>query len=138
MIDPEKVVEDARSWLGVKFKKGGRDRMGVDCIGLLIRVGEAQGLVIRDTLEYSFNPEPQKFADMVYGQTEPLPSNSLKLGSIVLLKQSIFPMHTGILAKDHHDRWSVINANIKERKVVEQLFDQWKSQVIGFRAYKET
>lgn len=137
MLDGDKIVAEARTWLGVKFKKGGRDRMGVDCIGLLLRVGEAQGLTIRDTTEYSFDPEPRKFQAYVYEQTEPLPSNSLRVGAILVLRQTIFPMHTGILAKDHHGRWSVINANIKERKVVEQTFDQWRNHLIAIRAYKE-
>jgi len=137
MIDGKKIVADARTWLGVRFKKGGRDRMGIDCIGLLIRVGEAQGLSIRDTVEYSFNPEPRLFENFVYDQTEPLPANTLRVGSILILKQSIFPMHTGILARDHHDRWSVINANAKEHKVVEQPLESWRKLIISIRSYKE-
>ena len=137
MLDNVKIVADARSWIGVKFRKGGRDRTGIDCIGLLIRVGEEQGLTIRDDTQYSFNPEPAKFTEMVFSQTEPLSMNSLRVGSILVFRQTIFPMHTGILARDHHNEWSVINANAKERRVVEQPLSYWKANLIAIRAYKE-
>lgn len=131
------LVEEARTWLGVKFKKGGRNRTGVDCIGLLIGVGRRFGFDIEDTIEYSFSPEPSKFQDMVYGQTIQRDEFDVLEGSIVILRQSIFPMHTGLIAKDAYGRWSIINANLKERKVVEQSIDVWADLIIGIRDYKE-
>ena len=131
------LVDEARTWLGVKFKKGGRNRTGVDCIGLLIGVGRRFGFDIEDTIEYSFSPEPSKFQDMVYGQTIQRDEFDVLEGSIVILRQSIFPMHTGLIAKDTYGRWSIINANLKERKVVEQSIDVWADLIIGIRDYKE-
>lgn len=43
MIDPPRIVEEARSWLGVPFVHQGRSRRGVDCAGLVIVVGRAVG-----------------------------------------------------------------------------------------------
>ncbi len=137
MLDGEKIAAEARTWIGVRFRKGGRDRTGIDCIGLLLRVGEAQGLTLRDTVEYTFNPEPRIFENYIYDQTEPLSMKTLRIGSILILKQNIFPMHTGILARDHHDRLSIINANIKKRAVVEEPLELWRNLLIGVRAYKE-
>ncbi|MBB5277790.1 cell wall-associated NlpC family hydrolase [Rhizobium rosettiformans] len=132
----DQIVAEAKSWIGVKFKKGGRDRMGVDCIGLLVNVGRSCGIEINDTTEYSFDPEPAKFQQLVYGQTDPMPFQGLKPGSIILLRQSIFPMHTGILSRDAHGRLSVINANLHKRQVVEQPYTDWKDMVISLRSYK--
>lgn len=130
------IEAEARTWLGVKFKKGGRDRTGVDCVGLLTNVGRACGIQLDDTVQYSFDPEPEKFQELVYGQSDAMPVRGLKTGSILLFRQSIFPMHTGILARDQHGRLSVINANIKERQVVEQTLDEWKDLLIGVRTYR--
>ena len=135
MTTREEIVKEAKSWLGVRFKKGGRDRMGVDCVGLLVNVGRSCGFEIEDTVEYSFDPAPEKFKSMVYGQTD-LAMNGLAVGSILLLRQAMFPMHTGIISRDFHGRLSVINANLHRRMVVEQPYSDWKDLVIGVRDYR--
>lgn len=43
MIHAERIVEVARSWLGVPFLHQGRSRRGVDCAGLVIVVGREVG-----------------------------------------------------------------------------------------------
>lgn len=131
------IVEEARSWVGVKFKKGGRDRMGVDCIGLLVNVGKKFGFEIRDSVEYSFNPEPSLFAELVYGQSVERKLDDIAIGSIALFRQSIFPMHTGIIARDKYGRYTVINSSLKERRVVEESFDKWLPLLIELRDFKE-
>lgn len=132
----DQIVEEAKTWVGVKFKKGGRDRYGVDCVGLLVNVGRNCGLEIEDSTEYSFDPEPSKFQDLVYRQTDPMPFQGLKVGSILLFRQTVFPMHTGILSRDGYGRLSIINANLHKRQVVEQPYGDWKDQVIGIRSFK--
>lgn len=136
MATNQDIINEAKTWVGVRFKKGGRDRMGVDCVGLLVNVGRSCGIQIEDTVEYSFDPDPAKFQQMVYGQSDPITFEGLVPGSIVLMRQSVFPMHTGILSRDHYGRLSIINANLHKRQVVEQLYSEWKNQVIGFRKYK--
>jgi hypothetical protein len=130
------IITEAKSWIGVKFKKGGRDRIGIDCVGLLVNIGRELGFDIQDTIEYSFHPEPAKFVNMVYGQTDIADPNNLRIGNLLLFRQSVFPMHTGILSKDHYGRLSVINANALERKVVEQPLSAWQREIIAVRDYK--
>lgn len=139
MLDEHRaqILREAKTWIDVKFKKGGRDRLGVDCVGLLVNVGRACGYTIRDTIEYSFSPEPAKFIDLVYGQTNAADPNDLRVGNLLLFRQSVFPMHTGILSKDHYGRLSVINANAIERRVVEQPLAKWQNEIIAVRDYKE-
>lgn len=136
MFTKSDVLAEARTWLGVRFKKGGRDRQGVDCVGLLVNVGRACGVDLQDTTEYSFDPHPEKFQELVYGQTLSVPFKDIEPGCIVLLRQSVFPMHTGIISTDHHGRLAVINANLHRREVVEQPFDEWDDLVIGIRNFK--
>lgn len=136
-VDRKDLVKEARTWIGTKFKKGGRDRTGVDCIGLLIGVGRTFQFDIKDSIEYSFSPEPSMFQNMVYDQTVHRDMNDVMEGSIVILRQSIFPMHTGIIAKNAAGSWTIINANLKERRVIEQSIDVWADLIISLRDYKE-
>lgn len=53
----DRVVLEARSWVGVPFRHQGRDRRGVDCVGLPIVIGQALGLL------------PAKFDVADYGRT---------------------------------------------------------------------
>lgn len=137
MVTRTEVAEEARTWVGTKFKKGGRDRTGIDCIGLLVAVGRKYDFDIFDTTEYSFNPEPEKFRNLVYDQTVERKISDMAEGNILLFRQAIFPMHTGILAKDEYGRFTVINASAKERKVVEEILTSWEPLLIGVRDYKE-
>jgi cell wall-associated NlpC family hydrolase len=41
---PARVIEEARSWVGVPFRHQGRDYSGIDCVGLPIVVGQSLGL----------------------------------------------------------------------------------------------
>lgn len=41
---PARVIEEARSWVGVPFRHQGRDYGGIDCVGLPIVVGQSLGL----------------------------------------------------------------------------------------------
>lgn len=45
MITQAQVVAEARSWIGVPYRHLGRDRFGVDCVGLPIVIGKALRLV---------------------------------------------------------------------------------------------
>lgn len=50
------IVTEARSWLGVRWKHQGRDREGIDCVGLPGEIGRAKGLIdfdIRDYLRFA-------------------------------------------------------------------------------------
>lgn len=43
-MTPEAVIAEARTWLGVPYRHQGRTRLGIDCVGLPIVVGQALGL----------------------------------------------------------------------------------------------
>jgi len=41
----EQIVAEARTWLGVPWRHQGRDRVAIDCAGLLELVGKATGAI---------------------------------------------------------------------------------------------
>lgn len=135
LIKRQDIVDAARRYVGVPFKKGGRDARGMDCIGLLLLVGWELGIPLADTRKYTMNPEVELMKEFVYGQSVRRPISPVVNGSIAIFKQSVFPMHTGIMTRDR-GQMMVINANLKLRAVVEQPFADWKSELIEFRDYE--
>lgn len=61
-MSPERVIAEARCYLGVPFRHQGRSRRGIDCVGLPIVVGQSLGLL------------DQQFDAATYGR---LPSGEL-------------------------------------------------------------
>jgi cell wall-associated NlpC family hydrolase len=41
----EQIVEEARKYLGVRFRHQGRTVAGIDCAGLILNVGNDLGLI---------------------------------------------------------------------------------------------
>lgn len=136
-MNRQQIVDAARSYLGVRFKKGGRSRTELDCVGLLVLVGRDIGLELEDTTEYTFNPEVKKFTDVIYSQSVRLPMHTILPGSIGIFRQSIYPMHTGIIGIDPSTNGlTVINANLVRKEVVEQPISEWKKELLQLRDYK--
>ena len=44
-MNPDRVIDAARGWLGVPFRHQGRDAHGIDCVGLPIVVCQSLGLI---------------------------------------------------------------------------------------------
>lgn len=135
MFTRQQVVDAARSYIGVNFRMYGRDRTGVDCVGLLYCIGKDLGVQGWDMTDYSRQPEPAKLQAMLDAFTVKVPANPPRTGRVVKLRQMIFPMHVGILVVEG-GRLSVINANVKRKKVVEDSWEVWKNLVMEYRDIK--
>ena len=129
-------MDPARSYLGVRFARSGRDRnRGIDCVGLLTLVGRDLGLDIQDIINYNFEPQPDVFLNIIRSQSNPVPMGAFKPACIVILRQSIYPMHCGIIGRND-EGLTVINANLHARKVVEEPIAVWRSKIIELRDFK--
>jgi hypothetical protein len=95
-VPVQTVIEEARGWLGVPYRYQGRDRNGIDCVGLPIKIAISIGML------------PASFAVPTYGR---LPSGDItsllertcsKLetpvaGCIIVIAWSKIAAHTAIL-----------------------------------------
>lgn len=135
MFTRQQVVDAARSYIGVNFRMYGRDRTGLDCVGLLYCVGKDLGIEGHHDTDYSRQPEPAKLQAMLDQYTRPAKANPPRSGRVLKLRQMIFPMHIGILVVEN-GRLSVINANVKRHKVVEDSWEVWKNLVMEYRDIK--
>jgi len=120
-----KIVEVARTWLGVPFRHQGRNRLGVDCGGLLICVGEEAGINVIHPDVYSMSPDPKLIEVALLSNCDKV--SDMLPGDVLWFSFAGEPRHVG-LATDI----GVIHSWAKSGKVVEHRLDsQWLSRLKG-------
>ena len=113
------IVEYARSWIGVRYRHQGRTRRhGLDCAGLLARVGNDLGILEFDSHNYHRFPTDNSFYK-VFLQGGFVRTEDPKAGTIAIMKVAGVPCHTGILTGEG----TVIHSYAPYRKVIETVFD---------------
>lgn len=131
-VTRKEVIDQARKYLGVKFKLHGRDARGMDCVGLLYRVGIDLGFKLEDDREYNFEPQVKKINRVLDAYTMPAPTTTPRHGQVVKLRQNRFPMHLGFISVEG-PRITVLNANFKKGGVCEDPWLEWEPLVMEYR-----
>lgn len=138
----QKIVNEARSWLGVRFAHQGRSKeTGCDCIGLIVGVAQALNLRSRsgrllvdcDYQNYSMTPNDNQLqcelAKHLYEIDEYGP------GDIVLLRFAKNPQHLAIVSEANYGgKWhpTLIHAYSVAAIVCEHRFDhRWQRRLVG-------
>lgn len=132
----DKIILEARNWLGVKWRHQGRTRFGIDCAGLVLNVGKTLGylhpsLDVQGYVRHSVSSEFfDKFQQNLIRVYEP------EIGDVVVLRESIFPCHCGILS-NMNDHRSLIHACLKAGKVVEEYWsDELSTKLVAVFRFK--
>ena len=118
-------VAEARRWLGVPWVHQGRNRYGVDCIGLLLVVCRRLGLSDYEVSGYGRSPN----ADFMRRECERLmtPTDDPQPGDVLVMRFSREPQH--VLIKTDH---GVIHAWSVPGRVVEvRMPDAWARRIVG-------
>jgi cell wall-associated NlpC family hydrolase len=112
------VVEEARRWVGVPFRHQGRDRNGVDCVGLPIVVLQALGAVPEgfEILDYPRHPFTGDLKQRILKHCTPLPG--FVPGCLVGIKWQRTLAHVAIYT--HAD--TLIHALENRKTVIEHGF----------------
>jgi NlpC/P60 family putative phage cell wall peptidase len=93
MATRSEVVAAAREWIGVPYMHQGRNRFGVDCVGLLIVVARGLGLTSYDVTGYSRVPHAEFLrteCDRMMGR---IPIDERQPGDVVLMRFKREPQH---------------------------------------------
>jgi cell wall-associated NlpC family hydrolase len=97
MISTSQVIDNARSWLGVRFLHQGRSRHGVDCLGFIAAVLDELGSdVFMRYLPRAYGRDPQSLLiDRLSALSRQIP---LQPGALALIKwpASEHPSHAAI------------------------------------------
>ena len=95
----DQIVDTARKYLHVPWVHQGRNKHGLDCVGLLFIVARDLGIELRDVTGYTkfYNPKTltKKFHE---SNCKEVPLNKLIAGDIVVVNVGRAPLHVGILS----------------------------------------
>lgn len=123
MIVAADVVDQARLWLGTPFQHQGRAAHGIDCVGLVIEVGKALGVLAWD-YDYSVYPRtPQpgvmlaelgRFCDR---------ADRAAPGMIAVCQWGADPQHVAFVGDGRYGL-TLIHALQDQGKVLEHRYDK--------------
>lgn len=122
------LLVEARTWLNTPYRHQGRIKGdAVDCIGLVIGVTRALGIMDVHVSGYDRRPDGT-LKDRVDTYLEPVSLHSAQPGDVLLFGIEHRPAHVGILTENGH----LIHAFATNRKVVEHVLDdRWRGMVIA-------
>ncbi|MEE8608991.1 MAG: NlpC/P60 family protein [Nitrospiraceae bacterium] len=131
----ETLVESVRTWIDVPYRDKGRNRQGVDCIGLLLVAAQEVNLTAYDTLDYPRRPNPQDFLRGMKSHLDRIPKTEAGHGDIMVFAEPRHPCHVGILDVEPNGTVYVIHAYAPVRKVIREPLtaDRRKRAMMAFR-----
>lgn len=135
------VIVEARSWLHVPYIHQHRDRVaGVDCVGLLIGVARALGLVVPDfdITGYERRPDGKAMLELCDRFMTRVPLYDMRPGHALVLRFDRDPQHIGIVGDYVHGGLSLIHAYGTvdgKGKVVEHRLDPGSRVMSPIQAY---
>jgi len=120
------VVRVARTWIGVPFRHQGRDRKGVDCLGVPIVVLADLGIVVPEfevLTDYPRIAATGDFERRFLHVCTPLPKP--EPGCIIMLKWALSLMHVAIYTNTD----TLIHVLERHKAVIEHGFrGMWRSR----------
>lgn len=117
------VINEARKWLGVKWRHQGRTKLGIDCAGLIILVGKSLGLADYDTVNYQRRTHGTNFLNHFKMNMTQKPILDAEPGDVLLFRDNQFPCHSTIVSEIGGVQ-TIIHAHAFRRKVLEERLDQ--------------
>lgn len=133
----EKVIAEAKSWIGVKFLHNGRSkRYGVDCLGLIAMIYRNIGVDCPDgdgnnyKLDWALHVENERYLDGILQNGIPITRDKLLIGDVVYFRvKSRFVTHGGVIISNTGDFVNSIN---HKGVIVENLRSRfWDSTYAG-------
>lgn len=141
MTSSAQIVEEARSWVGVPTFHHGRTRAGgVDCLGLVMAVGEATGAIARAGIvvpDYGRLPNPKRLVAGM-GAAGMIKIAAFDDGDVIGISWGLAgrPMHLAIAAT-YRDRKTIIHADPRAGSVREVSFaGVWAAGFAGCPAWR--
>lgn len=135
------IVEAARRCIDTPYHHQGRKvGVGLDCVGLVVRVGRSIGALGTgfDVRGYSRVPDGFSLMHHLDDQLEPIERTEMRPGDVICVAFDGYPQHIGVLGDYAHGGLSIIHASSAAGRVIETrlLFSAAMRFVAAFR-YRE-
>lgn len=132
------IVSIARRWVGTPFHHQARlERVGVDCVGLVICVAREIDAVPADwdVEGYGRVPDGKQLVHHLQQRLVPIAQAEMQLGDVVLVAFDSHPQHVGIVGNYLHGGLSIIHASGAHGRVLETrlLFSRAMRFVAAYR-----
>jgi hypothetical protein len=129
-MDGEKIITSARRHLGTPFIHQARvERVGVDCIGLLVLVAKELGIPIVDHKRYKRRPDPALFMEKMRLNLDPVPLVEAAIGDMLVFwyqKRGV-PQHLAFKTDI-----GIIHTYAEAGRVVETAMDKkWQVRLLS-------
>lgn len=145
-IYSNKILKVAKTWLNTKFHYYGRIKInkfnagGVDCIGLIMKVGEEinakydnKNIIYYDYNTYSKYPNTNELENFLNKYFIKIEKIEAKIGDLLYFRFENNLEHIGIISD-----LGIIHCYIEAKKVVEHILDAyWKEKIIGYYRYNK-
>lgn len=120
MIPADKIIAEARKWLGVPFHHQGRNQHGIDCIGLLVKVAEGVGAWHEDFISYKRFPGKTTLIPHLAKSVDQVIDRFQEPGDILVfwVMKPEWPQHAGIMTYR-----GIIHTDASLGRVVEHSLD---------------
>lgn len=130
--DRAAMVAAARRMLGVPFQHAGRNKNGVDCVGLLILASREAGIFIADDTSYSTVVNADYLWRRLLTSCTQIEQADAGIGDVVLFKINGSAQHVAMIT-EVEPRLSIIHSFQTLGRVVEHEFDRhWLGRVAGY------
>ncbi len=137
MRNRQEIVDEARTWLGVKWVHQGRTKFGIDCAGLIVLVAKALNLSDYDSVAYHRTAVSTEFLNHFKPNMDEKLIVDAKPGDVLLFRDKAFPCHSAIVGRLHGGP-SIIHAHALRRMVIEERLDQgdWADRIVACFAFR--
>lgn len=134
----QRIVVEARSYLGVRWLHQGRTREGIDCIGLPILVAQKVFGTKFDATGYARQASDETMLRLCKELLARVPRNALEPGDVLVFGMDN-QRHAAVVGDyPHPGEVSIIHAYAPSRKVVEQRLEEtWRSRILGAFRFDE-
>jgi cell wall-associated NlpC family hydrolase len=128
-ITPERIVAEARSWLGVPWRHQGRTRSGIDCVGLVVCVAHALDLSNYDSTGYSRRAQGQRFVEHFRSNMDGVAIPDAGPGDVLVFADQAYPCHCGFLT-ERLGHPHLLHAHATRRQVIEEPYaGEWSAKI---------
>ena len=135
----DRMVAAAREYLGVPWRHAGRNRLGVDCVGLLVLAAQAAGIAVEDRTAYSRIVDPAALSRAIGAVCRKLePGTPYAPADVLVIRYGASAQHV-VLVSATSPELRIIHAFQTVGRVAEHRLDaSWERRVAGHWRVKES